>query len=95
MSMPFWASCLEFSFYPLSTIFLYYYVKYVMETSKFKRTEAIEENANSWGRVDELRAINREIGRLGKILIFWLVVLMIVYATFTYFYAVPHSKGLI
>jgi hypothetical protein len=93
--MPIWAATLEASLYALTPVFAYWYIKYCMACSKFKRTYDIAEGANSWDRCDELRAINREIARAGKWLIFVTVVLLIIAGSFTYFYATPHSKGLI
>ena len=91
--MPFWAMLLEGSLYLLIPIFVYYYVLFCMAHGKFNRVFKITEDANTFGRVDELRSINRELARLGKRLTYVLVVLMIVIAMFTYLWVVPHSRG--
>lgn len=91
--MPFWAMLLEGSFYILFPMTFYYYVRFVLENRRFDRTFSITENAGSFGRVDELRSINRELARVGKHLGRILVVLMIVLALYTYLWVVPHSRG--
>lgn len=91
--MPIWAMLLEGSLYVLFPVFIYYYTRFMMANGKFNRVFKITEDANSFGRVDELRSINREMARLGKRLVFALVVLMIVIAMFTYLWAVPHARG--
>lgn len=91
--MPFWAMLLEGSLYVLVPLFVYYYAKFTMANGKFNRVFKITEDANSFGRVDELRSINREMARLGKRLVAVLVVLMVVIAMFTYLWAVPHARG--
>ena len=91
--MPFWAMLLESSFYILFPMVFYYYVRFVLENRRFDRTFSITENASSFGRVDELRSINRELARVGKRFVRVLVVLMIVLALYTYLWVVPHSRG--
>ena len=91
--MPFWAMLLEGSLYVLGPIFIYYYVKFLMAVSKFNRVFKIPENENTFGRVDELRSINRELARLGNRFITSLMVLVVALLLFTYFWVVPHSRG--
>lgn len=93
--MPVWAAILESLGYALFPVFIYYCIKYWMTTSKFDRTYDIEEGVNSWGRVDELRSINREIAHVGKYLLFWAVTLLFILGAFAHLYAIPHAKGLI
>jgi len=93
--MPIWAMLLEGSLYVLFPAFIYYYALFAIKVGKFNRIFKITEDANSFGRVDELRSLNREMARLGNRLILVLVVLMIVIAAYTYLWAVPHSRGLL
>lgn len=91
--MPFWAMLLEGSLYVLFPLFVYYYVKFCMSNGKFNRVYKITEDANTFGRVDELRSINRELARLGNRLIRVIVVLTVVLGMFTYLWVVPHARG--
>lgn len=91
--MPFWATLLEGSLYVLGPLFVYYYAKFLMANGKFNRVYKITEDANTFGRVDELRAINRELARLGSRLILVIVVLTVALGMFTYLWAVPHARG--
>lgn len=93
--MPIWAMCLEWLFWLIFPVFVYLYVKMWMAFCKFNRVYDLTEDANTFGRVDELRAINREIARAGNRFIRVVAVYMIVIAAWTYLWVVPHSKGLL
>lgn len=93
--MPIWATCLEWLFWLLFPVVAYYFVKMWMVASKFNRVYDLTEDAHSFGRIDELRAINLEMARVSKRFITVVAVYMIVVAAWTYLWVVPHSQGLL
>lgn len=93
--MPIWAICLEWLFWLIFPVFLYLYIKMWMAFTKFNRVYDLTEDAHSFGRIDELRAINKEIARAGKRFITVVVIYMLVVGGYTYLWVVPHAKGVL
>lgn len=93
--MPIWATCLEWLFWLLFPVVAYYFIRLWMAFNKFNRVYDLTENAQGFGRVDELRVINLETARIGKRFIAVISVYMIVVAAWTYLWVVPHAKGLL
>jgi peptidoglycan/LPS O-acetylase OafA/YrhL len=92
--MPIWAICLEVLFWVLFPVVVYLYAKMWLVFNKFNRVYDLTEDAHSFGRIDELRAINLEISRRSKRFFTVLVVYMIVVGAWTYLWVVPHAEGL-
>lgn len=93
--MPIWAMLLQGSLYVLAPVFAWYYIRFLLVLRKFNRTYSLTENANSFGRVDELRSINLELALVGKRFIYVLLTLAAALGGFTYLWAIPHSQGLL
>jgi hypothetical protein len=93
--MPFWARCLEVLFWLGFPVVLYTYARVWLIFTKFNRVFDLTEDANTFGRVNELREINRETSRRSKQFLAVLFPYFVVIACYTYLWVVPHAKGVL
>lgn len=93
--MPIWAVILEVLLWVLFPVCAYWWVRMWLAFSKFNRIYDLTEDAHSFGRIDELRAMNLEIARVCKRFTATVVIYLIVAASFAYLWAIPHAEGLL